>query len=116
MTKIQKATTENESSKVVELFYELLWKIQEVQKALSVQEIVIDNLTDMLRDQPEGSEILYTLEVMETATRKLCDKMGDVENITGMLCGETTEEKNIQFSVLLDDLRMYSETGRGGRR
>ena len=51
MTKIQKATTENESSKVVELFYELLWKIQEVQKALSVQEIVIDNLTDMLRDQ-----------------------------------------------------------------
>lgn len=111
MTKIQKPA-EDKSAKHLEYFWEIICKVQEVQKALSIQETVLDNLSDLLKDLPGESEVLHVLKSLREATPQMYDKLGDVANFTDMLCRDLTEEKNILFSVMLDDLRMYSDTGR----
>ena len=113
MTKSQKPTeAEDKSADHLEYFWEMIWKIQEVRKALTTQETVLNNLKDMQKDLPQDSVILYTLDEMMKATSQMYAKMGDVERVTNILCREITEEKNILYSVLLDDLRMYADSGR----
>ena len=113
MTESRKpAEAEDKTARHLEYFWDIICKVQEVQKALSIQETVLDNLGDMLGDLPADSDVVYALEAMRKATKQMNDKLGDVENLADLLCRDLTEEKNILFSVLLDDMRMYADSGR----
>lgn len=111
MTKSQKPTeAEDKSAEHLEYFWEMIWKIQEVRKALTTQKTVLNSLKGMQKDLPQDSDILYTLDELIKATSHMYAKMGDIERVTDILCREMTEEKNILFSALVDDLRMYAES------
>ena len=118
MTENRKPTeAEDKTARHLEYFWDMICKVQEVQKALAIQETVLADLIEILKlgNLPipiDYDEVFYALEAMGKATKQMNDKLGDVENLADILCREFTEEKNILFSVLLDDMRMYADSGR----
>lgn len=102
--------TEEKTAEQIKEFRVIIWKIQEVENALNTQAALIELMRDILRDTPESSEVTQTLKVMAEATINMMSKLGDAENYLGTLCREITGEQ-ILYSVLLDDLKMYSKPG-----
>lgn len=91
-------------------FREIIWRIQEVERTLETQASLIELMDDILRSLPKDSEAKRGLQVMGEATHNMMEKLGDAENYAAMLCGSITGN-NILYSVLLDDLRLYSKPG-----
>lgn len=91
-------------------FKEIIWRIQEVERALDTQGSLIEILKDVLKELPDDSEAIRALNVMAEASRNMYEKLGDAENYAAMLCGKITGD-NVLYSILLDDLKMYSKPG-----
>lgn len=99
-----------DASEHLKMFKEIISKIQEVEGALNTQESVIEIIRDILRDLPKDSEVSRGLCAMAEATQNMSQKLADAENYADLLCSSITGD-NVLYSILLDDLKMYSKPG-----